>query len=345
MTTRAVAELKTAGIPVRTGCALLGVPRATYYRIAKGYNHYRPVAAPVPHRDRAQPAALSEEESRVLLDILTDTEHADLSVGQLYWTALDEGSLACSESTFYRVARRHRLVKDRRRAKGRTGGGQASRRTPVVDADKPGDLWSWDITDLKGPGTRDRYKLYLAIDVFSRYPVTWRIEHTEDTAKAVQMFSDAFAAHGAPGCLHADNGPSMRAEAMLDNLDTAGVLASYSRPRVSNDNPFLRVAVQNHQIRPRLPDPFRRHRPRQSLDRRLPPPLRPPPPTLRHRPLHTRVRLRRHRAPGQRTTPENPRRLLRTTPRTIHPTTPITRTPTTHRNQQQTVSDSLTTSV
>ncbi|MCQ4138277.1 transposase family protein, partial [Rhodococcus rhodochrous] len=65
-----------------------------------------------------------------------------------------------------------------------------------------GDLWSWDITTLKGPRTQDQFRLYLAIDVYSRFPVAWRIEYHEDKAKAVEMFTEAFTAFGAPGVLH-----------------------------------------------------------------------------------------------------------------------------------------------
>lgn len=234
----AVSAMRAVGVPVLTGCARVGLPRSTFYRVSRGYDHYRPVQDPVPHGRRAQPAALSGRERDAVWEVLADPGHAGLSVGQLYWTALDEGRIGCSQSTFYRIARRGRLVGDRRRTRPRIGGGMPVRRKPVVGADKPGALWSWDVTELKGPRTQDRYKLYLAIDVFSRYPVAWRVEYGEDTGKAVQMFRQAFAEHGPPDCLHADNGPPMRAGAMIQALRAAGVLPSFSRPRVSDDNPF-----------------------------------------------------------------------------------------------------------
>ncbi|WP_065493709.1 DDE-type integrase/transposase/recombinase [Rhodococcus opacus] len=101
-----------------------------------------------------------------------------------------------------------------------------------------GQLWSWDITMLQGPRKQDRYLLYLAIDVFSRYPVAWRIEYAETTQMAVLMFAAAFEKYGVPLVLHADNGASMRSTGLLDALESAGVSASYARPRVSDDNPF-----------------------------------------------------------------------------------------------------------
>jgi putative transposase len=234
--TRTVQALKAVGVAVMAGCSLVGLPRSTFYRCSRGYRHYRPVAAPIAHRDRRQPAALSTAERAAIIEVLCTADYLDLSVQQSYWRALDAGSVACSERTFYRVANDHRMVGDRRRR--RTSGGGGTRNKPIVNADKVGDLWSWDITELRGPNTQDRYKLYLALDVFSRYPVAWRIEYTEDTTLVVQMFQQAFTRHGVPAVLHADNGPSMRATPLIQAIQDAGGVNSYSRPRVSDDNPF-----------------------------------------------------------------------------------------------------------
>jgi putative transposase len=234
--TQTVQALKTAGLAVNAGCFLVGLPRSTFYRRSRGYRHYRAVAVPIAHRDRRQPAALSTAERANITDVLGTEEYVELSVQQTYWRALDAGAVACSERTFYRVANDQHMVGDRRRR--RTGGGGGSRNKPIVNAEKVGDLWSWDITQLRGPRTQDRYKLYLALDVFSRYPVAWRIEHTEDADLAVQMFQQAFTIHGVPAVLHADNGASMRAKELIQAIKDAGTVNSYSRPRVSDDNPF-----------------------------------------------------------------------------------------------------------
>ena len=231
-----VKALKAVGVTVRAGCELVGLPRSTFYRVSHGYRHYRPVAAPVPHRDRRQPAALSDAERQVIIDVLGADEYVGLSVQQTYWRAFDAGTVACSQRTFYRVADDHHLVGDRRHR--RTTSGGSTRSKPIVNADQVGDLWSWDITELRGPRTQDRYKLYLAMDVFSRYPVGWRIEYTEDTALVVEMFEQAFTDHGVPAVLHADNGSSMRATDLIKAVQDAGTVTSYSRPRVSDDNPF-----------------------------------------------------------------------------------------------------------
>ncbi|MGW3485677.1 IS3 family transposase [Rhodococcus indonesiensis] len=226
---------RSAAMPVTRACALVGVPRSSYYRLSRGYTHYRPVPDPIPQARRRQPAALSGAERAAIVEVLSADDHANLSVVQTYWRVFDAGTVACSQRTFYRVAAAAHLVGDRRRRRGGVG---PARRRPVVRADAVGQLWSWDITELRGPRTQDRYLLYLVIDVFSRYPVAWCLEHRESAQRAVELFTTAITRHGAPTVLHADNGASMRSTVLLDALEAAGVLASFSRPRVSDDNPF-----------------------------------------------------------------------------------------------------------
>ena len=222
-------------MPITTACGLLGIPRSSYYRRAHHYRHYIPVTDPVPHTDRHQPAALSDTERTRIIDLILAEENADLSVVQVYWRAFDSGLVDCSESTFYRVARSQNLTGDRRRTRPAAA---AARRAPVAAAAGVGQLWSWDITMLHGPRKQDKYLLYLVIDVFSRFPVAWRIEYSEVPELAVQMFTEAFEAFGVPTVVHADNGPAMRSHALIDALAEAGACRSHSRPRVSDDNPF-----------------------------------------------------------------------------------------------------------
>ncbi|WP_433656361.1 transposase [Nocardia sp. CA-128927] len=233
-----MATLVGIGIAVTVGCGLLGLTRSTFYRISRGYRHYQPVVVPVPQAQRYQPAALTTDERAQILCVLTDDDYSDLSVVQAYWRAFDAGRLACSQRSFYRVAKAAGLVGDRRRVRGPGRRASPSRRTPIAVAAGVGDLWSWDVTELRGPRTQDRYKLYLAIDVFSRYPVGWRIEHSEDRQLAVEMFTEAITARGTPKVVHADNGGVMRSPLLIEALTASGVLTSYSRPRVSDDNPF-----------------------------------------------------------------------------------------------------------
>lgn len=219
---------------ITRACWLYGMARSTYYRLSRGYKHYTPVANPIPQRERHQPAALTAEEVQQVLEVLDDLEWVDKSVVQAYWAAFDDKRITCCQRQFYRIAAAHNRVGDRRR--GRHSGG-SGRTKPVVKAARPNQLWSWDITILRGP-KRQLYRLYLVIDVYSRYPVAWRIEHDETAVKAREMFREAFARHGAPKFLHADNGAAMRSKELAAELADAKATSSFSRPRVSNDNPF-----------------------------------------------------------------------------------------------------------
>lgn len=236
MIVSAIAELRDqAGHFITWACRMLGMARSTFYRVHHEYQHYQQVIDPIPQADRYQPAALTAAEKEQVLASLTDPDRTDESVVQRYWSSFDEGLVDCSQSTFYRIAAAHNMVGDRRQ--GRHGGGGPGRPKPRATAAAPNHLWTWDITMLRGPG-RQLYRLYLAIDVYSRYPVAWRIERDETAGKATEMFLTAFDRHGAPELLHADNGAAMRSGELALALKAAEVDRSFSRPRVSNDNPF-----------------------------------------------------------------------------------------------------------
>ncbi len=247
-----VSELTGAGVPATRACRLVGIARASYYRVTRGYQHYRPVAEPTPQAKRRQPAALTDSERAAIVEVLSSDEHAEQSVVEAYWSAFDAGKIACSQRTFYRVAKAHRMVGDRRETKHRSA---SSRRTPAAAAAKVGDLWSWDVTELRGPGP-ERYYLYLVIDVFSRYPVGSCIEYAESKELAKALFAGAIATHGAPAVLHSDNGSIQRAHELLNTLGKHGIGVSFSRPRVSDDNPFSESLFKTIKYDPACPSRF-----------------------------------------------------------------------------------------
>jgi putative transposase len=245
-------------------CELVGLPRSTYYRVSRGYRHYQPVTTPVPQAARFQPAALTPAERDQIIAVLTQVDthvdpddeavEADLSVQQVYWRAFDAGLLSCSQRTFYRVAGRHQLVGDRRRG-GHGRRGSHGRRPPAAAAARPNQLWSWDATELSGPG-RERYKLMLVVDVYSRFPVGWRIEYGEAIPYALDLFATAIERHGVPSVVHADNGSVMRSHDLIDQLHDHGIVTSYSRPRASDDNPFSESMFKTIKYDPSCPDRF-----------------------------------------------------------------------------------------
>lgn len=212
-------------------CRLMGVARPSWYR----HRSVRvPGKAPVPQKERPQPAALTDQERARIEAFLVDEAYADLSVSQVFYRALDQGVYIASESSWHRVARAAKLNGDRRAL--------ATHKPSVIPelcASRPNQVWSWDITVLRSVDRGRNFRLYVILDVFSRYVVGWRLEPSEGTLEAIDMISDALAREQTkPEVLHADRGSAMTSTDMNRFLAKAGIIQSHSRPRVSNDNPF-----------------------------------------------------------------------------------------------------------
>jgi putative transposase len=159
---------------VRPTCAALGIAPATYYRAQHPRGAAIPGVVPAP-----SPRALAPAERRRVLDVLHAPRFADLAPAEVYATLLDEGTYHCSERTMYRVLSAEGEVRERR----------AQRRHPVYTAPEllataPNQLWSWDITRLKGPEQWSYFSLYVLLDVFSRYVVGWTVQHRETASLA-----------------------------------------------------------------------------------------------------------------------------------------------------------------
>lgn len=127
----------------------------------------------------------------------------------------------------------------------------------MLKATGPGQVWSWDISDLYSPWRGVVFKAYKITDIFSREIVGWRVEDREADHLAVEMFASAIAVHGAPGIVHADNGAAMKSNLLRDFLnDEHGVEVSHSRPYVSDDNPFSEAGFRTMKYRPGYPKVF-----------------------------------------------------------------------------------------
>jgi putative transposase len=223
---------------VVAACDLMGVSRATWYR---RLNPPVRVAEPVPQRQRRQPAALTAAEREQILGYLRDEEFADLSVSQVFYRLFDEGVYVASEASWHRIARAHRLSGDRRAQKS-----HRSAAIPELQATRPNQVWCWDITNLRSTHRRCSFKAYVILDLFSRYIVGWRVEAIEDGQLAAAMFEDARTAQHADDLevLHSDRGGPMIGEDITTTLSAFGITQSHSRPRVSNDNPFIESAFK-----------------------------------------------------------------------------------------------------
>lgn len=249
LTVALVTALIAAGLSQRTSLVLAGVSRSSW--------HYRsrprtPVADPVPHTQRRASSWLSVADQDRITAYLQAAFTRGWSVYQAFYQALDALDPVASLSSWYRIARALEPQRPvRRRATHRASA------IPSLLATGPLQVWSWDITKLKGPYTRVTYELYVVIDVFSRKIVAWRVEEHESDDLARDMFQAAFAAHGAqPAVVHSDGGPAMKSNTLTGLFRDLGVQVSRNRPRVSNDNPYSESLFKTAKYTPTYPAYF-----------------------------------------------------------------------------------------
>lgn len=228
-------------------CALVGRSRATHHRQANPKPRMFG-----PHPKAQHPAELTGAERKAVLAVLNSEEYADLSVAQVWARELDEGRYYCSQRTMHRVLAAAGQSGERRR--------QAThppRTIPELVATAANDVWSWDITKMRGPAKGIWYHAYVVLDIFSRYVVGWRIEAIEDGELAADLVADAIAEQGtAPGYLHADGGAAMTSKPLSSLLVDLDVTRSHNRPRTSNDNPFSESQFKTMKYVSDYPDRF-----------------------------------------------------------------------------------------
>ena len=244
-----ITESLAKEVNVQQACAALAVPRASFYR------WQNPEEDDQKERQRpAPPLALSCDEEKAVLDILHADRFVDQAPREIYNTLLDEGNYLCSVSTIYRILGKHEEVRERRN--------QLSHphyQKPELLACAPNQLWSWDITKLKGPVKWTYYYLYVIIDVFSRYVVGWMVAHRELSSLAQKLIEQTCEKQNIqPGKLtiHADRGSSMKSKPGAFLMADMGITKSHSRPYVSNDNPYSESQFKTLKYRPEFPERF-----------------------------------------------------------------------------------------
>ncbi len=233
---------------VRRAAALLGRPRATHYR-----RHQPPkLGPPVP---RPAPAnALTETERQHVLAVLRSPEYSDLAPAQVWARLLDDGVYLCSIATMYRLLAVAGENRERRRQ--RT---HPAKKKPELIARGPNEVWSWDITKLRGPTRGVYYELFVIIDIYSRYVIAWCIAPAETGELAKEFIDAAIQSQGVARnqlTLHADRGTSMTSKPVAQLLVDLGVARSHSRPHVSNDNPYSEAAFKTLKYCPAFPTNF-----------------------------------------------------------------------------------------
>jgi putative transposase len=231
----------------KPACEALEISRATFYRY---HNPVKPEA-----RRPRPPLALSLPERQVVLDELYSERFQDKAPLQVYATLLDDGRYLCSPRTMYRfLAAEHGSVKERRRQVQRPHYSK-----PELLATAPNQVWSWDITKLKGPAKWTYFYLYVIMDIFSRYVVGWMVAHREQKALAKRLIEQSCLKQEIePGqlTLHADRGSSMKSNVVAQLLADLGVTKTHSRPHVSNDNPYSESQFRTLKYCPQFPQRF-----------------------------------------------------------------------------------------
>ena len=229
-------------------CASVGVSRASFYRRRRS-------AAPPPRVPRtASPRALHPHERQAVLDVLHSERFVDQSPAEVHATLLEEQIYLCSTRTMYRLLADAGEVRERR-----DQARHPAYTKPELVATRPNQIWSWDITKLKGPVAYLYFSLYVILDLFSRYVVGWMVAAQERAPLAERLIAatcqkQAIAPHQLT--IHADRGAPMRSKLVTELLTDLGVAGSYSRPRVSNDNPFSEPQFRTFKYRPAFPDRF-----------------------------------------------------------------------------------------
>jgi putative transposase len=189
-----------------------------------------------------------------VLGVLHEERFQDWAPAAVQATLLDEGNYLCSTRTMYRILEQEGETRDRR--------DQAihpAYQKPELLATAPNQLWSWDITKLRGPAKWNYFQLYVMIDVFSRYVTGWMVAERESAELAKHFIEDTLQKHTIPSgqlTIHADRGKVMRSKPVAFLMADLGIAKTHSRPYVSNDNPYSESQFRTLKYRPGFPDRF-----------------------------------------------------------------------------------------
>lgn len=232
----------------KAACSALTVPRATFYRSQEKKDLVENCSRPAP------PLALSEDERQAILDAAHEKRFWDSSPYQIYATLLDEGKYLASVRTIYRILSQNEEIRERRK--------QVCRpryQKPELLATKSKQVWSWDITKLKGPAKWTYFYLYVILDIYSRYVVGWMVAHRESATLATRLIKETCEKQNIQKDqlgIHADRGSSMKSKLVAHLLADLGVTKTHNRPYVSNDNPYSESQFKTLKYCPGFPERF-----------------------------------------------------------------------------------------
>ena len=236
-------------VGVAPACRGLGVARATLYRRRAAR------VCPRPQQPHPRPArSLDDEERQGVLDVLNEERFCDLSPRTVWAMLLDAGRYLCSIRTMYRILAAAGAGRERRNHLR-----HPAYTKPELLATAPNQVWSWDITKLKGPVKWTYFYLYVVLDIYSRKVVGWMLADCESSALAKELIGQTCEKEGIDRdqlTIHADRGPSMTSKVVAFLYADLGVTKSHSRPYTSNDNPFSESHFRTLKYRPDFPARF-----------------------------------------------------------------------------------------
>jgi transposase InsO family protein len=228
-------------------CELLGVAMRTIERWQKddGLIDKRKQALHLPANK------LSEVERAMVLTIANSKAYQNLPPCKIVPMLADAGRYVASESTFYRVLRAENQLAHRHLTR------PAKHHKPDAhEASGANQVWSWDISYLPTQVRGLYFYLYMIVDIFSRKIVGWSVHEVESSEHAAALIKQACLdekVNREQIVLHSDNGSSMKGATMLAMLQTLGVLPSFSRPSVSDDNPYSEALFKTLKYHPTFP--------------------------------------------------------------------------------------------
>jgi putative transposase len=242
-----VEDLVDPAVSVVAACTALGVSRATLYRATC------PAPPPSWHQPAPSPRRLGDDERQAIVDAMHNREFADQPPMEVFAKLLSRGVYLASIRTIYRILAELGESKERRN--------QRLPHTyvkPSLTATGPNQVWTWDITKLATLQKGIFLQLYVIIDLFSRYVVGWMLASKECKHLASQLFAETVARHGIePGLtVHSDRGSAMKSDTLAQLLATLGVDQSFSRPHVSDDNPYSEAQFKTLKYQPDYPGRF-----------------------------------------------------------------------------------------
>ena len=236
-------------VGTESACRALGIARSTYYYRPKSKEESNALCT-----RKSPDFAYSGKEKQDILSIMNSERYMDKNPYEIYASQLDAGNYLCSVRTMYRILSENGQVKERRNIKRGN-----NYKKPELLATRPNEVWSWDITKLKGPVKWTYFYLYVILDIFSRFVVGWMIAYRERSSLAKKLIKETCERQNIQFdqlTIHADRGSSMKSKPVAFLLSDLGITKSHSRPYVSNDNPYSESQFKTMKYSPTFPRNF-----------------------------------------------------------------------------------------